>query len=246
VLTDLHMPEMDGLELVQAIRVRHSLVPVILMTAQGSEDIAIEALQKGAASYIPKKSLDRDLAETVQGVLDVHRKHQQWNRVLGYLARTENQFVLDNDPSLVPALIENLQGFGQRMKGLKAKEWTRVSAGLREALLNAIYHGNLEMDSALRALDERAYRRLAAQRRLQAPYRNRRVTLTIRETTEEAVFIIRDEGPGFDLGLLPDLTNPVTVGMGGRGFLLIYAFMDAVSFNSCGNEITLAKRLGAT
>src|SRR5262245_20006909 len=47
VLTDLQMPEMDGLELVEAIRTRYPLVPVILMTAHGSEAIAIKALQRG-------------------------------------------------------------------------------------------------------------------------------------------------------------------------------------------------------
>jgi CheY-like chemotaxis protein len=59
VLTDMLMPEMDGLELVKAIRERHPLIPVIVMTAFGSEDIAIKALQTGAASYVPKKSRDR-------------------------------------------------------------------------------------------------------------------------------------------------------------------------------------------
>src|SRR3954447_11411016 len=39
VLTDLVMPEMDGLELVQGIRRRFPLVPVVLMTAHGSEEI---------------------------------------------------------------------------------------------------------------------------------------------------------------------------------------------------------------
>ena len=64
VLTDLQMPKMDGLELVDHIRVNYPLVPVVLMTAYGSEEIAIQALQAGAASYVPKRSLDRDLAET--------------------------------------------------------------------------------------------------------------------------------------------------------------------------------------
>ena len=36
-----------------------------LMTAHGSEDIAIQALQKGAASYVPKNSLAKNLAETL-------------------------------------------------------------------------------------------------------------------------------------------------------------------------------------
>src|SRR5260370_13973558 len=53
VLTDMQMPEIDGLQLVQEIRSKYPAIPVILMTAHGSEEIAVEALQKGAASYVP-------------------------------------------------------------------------------------------------------------------------------------------------------------------------------------------------
>src|SRR4051812_43723930 len=69
VLTDLQMPQMNGLELVEAVKRKHSLVPVVLMTAYGSEDIAIEALRQGAASYVPKNRLTRDLAQTLEQVL---------------------------------------------------------------------------------------------------------------------------------------------------------------------------------
>ncbi len=65
VVTDLQMPEMNGLELVRAVRARFPLVPVILMTAQGSEDIAVQALCSGAASYVPKSRLARELLNTV-------------------------------------------------------------------------------------------------------------------------------------------------------------------------------------
>ena len=58
VVTDLHMPGMDGLELVEAIADRFPLVPVVLMTAQGNEDIAVKALQSGAASYVSKRALE--------------------------------------------------------------------------------------------------------------------------------------------------------------------------------------------
>ena len=65
VVTDMQMPEMGGLELVEAIRARYPLVPVVLMTAHGSEDVAVQALERGAASYVSKVNLARDLAETV-------------------------------------------------------------------------------------------------------------------------------------------------------------------------------------
>src|SRR5262245_29566653 len=63
VLTDLQMPEMDGLQLVEAIKARFPHVPVILMTAHGNEDTAVHALRHGAASYVPKPNLARDLLE---------------------------------------------------------------------------------------------------------------------------------------------------------------------------------------
>src|SRR5262245_2143157 len=65
VLTDLQMPKMDGLELVSTVRSRFPLVPVILMTGHGSEDIAVQALQRGAASYVNKSSISDELPDVL-------------------------------------------------------------------------------------------------------------------------------------------------------------------------------------
>ncbi|MEZ6058703.1 MAG: response regulator, partial [Planctomycetaceae bacterium] len=69
VLTDMQMPEMNGLELVQAIKRKFPLTPVVLMTAQGSEALAVQALQLGADSYVPKQQMNDDLLETLERVL---------------------------------------------------------------------------------------------------------------------------------------------------------------------------------
>src|SRR5687767_6853983 len=61
VITDLIMPDLDGLALVAAAKKSHPLVPVILMTSKGSEEIAVQALKTGAAHYTPKANLARDL-----------------------------------------------------------------------------------------------------------------------------------------------------------------------------------------
>ena len=57
IVTDLQMPNRNGLELVSAVRMHHPGVPVILMTGHGSEGLAVEALHRGAASYVPKPQL---------------------------------------------------------------------------------------------------------------------------------------------------------------------------------------------
>jgi two-component system response regulator AtoC len=48
------MPGMNGLELLRAIRERDPALPVILLTAHGSERIAVEAMRSGAYEYVTK------------------------------------------------------------------------------------------------------------------------------------------------------------------------------------------------
>jgi CheY-like chemotaxis protein len=243
VLTDMVMPELDGLALVQEIRTNHPFVPVILMTAFGSEEIAIRALQKGAASYVPKGNLVRDLAETVENVLAVAKGDQNQQRLLECLTQSDSQFLLDNDPALIPPLIGYLQANLTRMKLCDEIGRIRVSVALQEALINAIHHGNLEVPSGLREEDDKAYLALIEERRRSKLHRTRRVHVTARETPAEAVYTIRDEGPGFDPSRLPDPSDPANLErVSGRGLLLIRTFMDEVHHNAAGNQITMVKR----
>ena len=56
------------------------------------------------------------------------------------------------------------------------------------------------------------------------------------------VYVIRDEGPGFDVSGLPDPTDPANLDRPcGRGMLLMRTFMDNVIYNDRGNEVTLFK-----
>jgi len=52
VLTDLRMPRMDGIELLNALRARGDEVPVIVLTAYGTIETAVDAMKLGAADYI--------------------------------------------------------------------------------------------------------------------------------------------------------------------------------------------------
>jgi CheY-like chemotaxis protein/anti-sigma regulatory factor (Ser/Thr protein kinase) len=243
VLTDMLMPEMDGLELVQAIRSTYPLVPVILMTAHGSEDIAIQALQKGAASYVPKKSLARDLPETVEQVVSAAQTTRSQQRIHDSLRTMETQFVLENDTSLIPPLVSYLEEMVARIKICEPSGLILLGVALHEALTNAIFHGNLELSSDLKESDEKLYYQLAKERVGLAPYAGRRVHVGARLNRDEAVFSVRDDGAGFDPSTLPDPTDPSNLGrVSGRGLLLIQTFMDHVEHNDIGNEIRMVKR----
>src|SRR5206468_6188287 len=102
VLTDLLMPGLDGLQLVEAVRGRFPLVPVVLMTAHGSEEVAIRALRAGAASYVPKKDLANDLVPTLERVLAAAQVDRRRQRFLESVTELECRLVLENDHALVP------------------------------------------------------------------------------------------------------------------------------------------------
>ena len=244
VLTDLQMPEMNGLELVEAIRRDYSHVPVILMTAHGSEEIAVAALKAGAASYVPKRDLARDLVPTTEKVLDMARVSRNQQQVLECLVETELRFVLSNDSLRVQPLISHLQDHMTMMNLVDKGGLIRVGTALHECLINAMEHGNLELTSELRESEHAEdYRNLVDERRQLQPYCDRRVLVVARFSRNEAVFVVRDDGLGFNTSKLPDPTDPANLGKSsGRGLFLIRTFMDEVSFNESGNEITMVKR----
>ena len=119
----------------------------------------------------------------------------------------------------------------------------RVSLALREALVNAIEHGNLELQFRAAQADDDSYVAEVHRRREIDPYRRRKVMLSARETPDDVTYVIRDEGRGFNTATVPDPTDPDNLEKSsGRGLLLIRMFMDEVTHNSSGNEIRMVKR----
>ncbi len=241
VLTDLDMPEMNGLELVRELKAQHAGLPVILMTAKGSETIAGEALRAGASSYVPKRDLNRVLRGALETVLAVAVARRQRRDVFLFMISTQSSFRLGYEPGGVSALISYVQDGLRLMQLCDERGQVRVGTALTEAIVNAIEHGNLELDSKL--LDDpmsTAYGDLREQRKSQAPYRDRKVDVTIQLSRERGVFVVRDEGPGFDVSKVPDPTDPANLMRShGRGILLIRTFMTSATYNATGNELTM-------
>ncbi len=234
IVTDLQMPEMNGLDLVREVQREFPLVPVILMTAQGSETIAVEALQQGAASYVPKSKLASMLAATVQQVLSLACERRSKRALLRFMGAMECRFVLENDTTMLTSLVSYLQSILRDMDVLSENDRLRTGVA---------YHGNLEVSSELREIDHMQFYDLARQRTQAAPYMHRKIYIDVRIDSHGLQYVIRDEGPGFDPSKLPDPTDPANLERPcGRGLLLMRTFMDEVRYNDRGNEVTMLKR----
>jgi CheY-like chemotaxis protein len=245
VATDLMLPGITGLDVVDAVKRDYPLTPVVLMTAFGSGEIAARALKRGAASYVPKRNVHTDLIPTLRATLGVATAQKEQQRVLRQLSSTEYVFRLPNDAVLIPPLVSFIQQHLREIGGINHEtELMQTGIAIHEALVNAMYHGNLEVDSKLRENEDDSYYDLIASRQQAAPYRDRRVRLECRISPDELHCVIGDEGLGFDPKCVPDPTDSNQLErISGRGLYLIGTFMDRVQHNDKGNEITLIKRL---
>jgi CheY-like chemotaxis protein/anti-sigma regulatory factor (Ser/Thr protein kinase) len=252
VVTDLQMPEMDGMQLVRKIHQKYPTVPVILMTAFGSEDIAVQALMEGAADYVPKSKLATELVEAVQSVLEITSSDRPHKRLAQCLRYEERRYEIDNDILLIPPLVNQLKSAALELSLVDETDALRLAKAVAEALSNAIYHGNLELDTGQVELSLQASPSDANPvklRRQTAPYSDRRVFVQAQFSPSEARISIRDQGPGFEVhqvayNIHRDPTQLTR--LEGRGLVLIHMFMDEVTFTDGGREITLIKRPAQT
>ncbi len=233
-----------ALQWVEQLRAAAPMTPILVITRPGIEPVAAEALLRGVASYVPRRRLETTFLDTVRQVLNVRQATANPTVIEQCLDRLKITLRLPNQESLVPSVIATLEETCAKLDLFDEMIWTQVAMALDEAVLNAIIHGNLEVSSVLREQgDGSPFWDLIHERQKIEPYQSRRVEVTLTATRNQAVFTIKDSGPGFDLASIPDPTDPSHLeDIGGRGLLLIAAFMDEVRYNDSGNEVTMVKR----
>ncbi|HEX6986378.1 MAG TPA: ATP-binding protein, partial [Planctomycetaceae bacterium] len=221
----------------------YPFLPVVVVTSRGSETAAVRALQAGAASYVPKRDLAAQLVEAVNRVRFAAGESRDLARLAERVVRQSIRYELECDLSLVPLAVRAVRELLAGRQGADEAAVLRVAIAFEEALLNAVYHGNLEVGSELREEDPNAYYELARTRCELSPYRDRRVTVDVTVTPDDVRLTVADEGPGFDPASLPDPTDPENIARAsGRGLLLIRTFMDEVEHSRDGTAITMLKR----
>lgn len=242
IVSDMQMPEMDGLQLVTAVRRDFPAVPVVLMTARGSEQIAAEALRIGAAGYVPKASLGTNLGETVRRLLESSESDRLHSHLFHSLQSIDCRFRLRNDPHLIPVLTERLQEYLRCLPLGDEAERMRVSSAVAQALWIAHHHGNLELDLS-GALTDKALRTEAERRSNTSPAADRAIDVHAVIDPDQASFDIRYEGPGIDISQLPeDAEAQIGDHSWLSGFIMIPAIMDDVHFSADERRISLLKR----
>lgn len=77
MIVDLQMPHMTGIELLRRLRVRRITIPAILITAHGSEQVAVEAFRLGVRDYVIKPFVVEEMQEAVDRALRESRLEKE-------------------------------------------------------------------------------------------------------------------------------------------------------------------------
>ncbi len=102
VLTDIQMPELDGITLLTHIQTHNSNVPVILLTAYGSLKTAVDGIKAGAYDYLSKPFVIEQIRLIVRRALE-HKKLLEENRVLR--EQVQEVYGLDNIQGKSPVMV---------------------------------------------------------------------------------------------------------------------------------------------
>ena len=242
VLTDLVMPKMDGMELLSEMQASNPQIPVIMMTSAGTPTTSAEAMEKGAASYVPKAELHERLRETVDQIVDMMRADRDYARLLRRMRLCHYRYELESDFTLIDPLVEFVQQIAFVQGICSEGNRHRIGVAFEEALFNAMYHGNLELPADEMQEVRSLYRAgdpipMVLRRLEENEYASRTAIVDVTTTYDEMRLVIKDGGKGFR----PDRTAKEADPREPRGMVLIQSIMDEVSFNDEGNEITLVK-----
>src|SRR5580700_9160529 len=143
ILTDLKLPGMDGLSLLQKLNEQNSHAPVIVMSAFGTVENAVEAMKKGAVDFLPKPfSLDH-LSVVVEKALEV-RKLRDENRELREALGQKYQF--ENIIGRSPAM-QDIFSTITRVAGTRATVLLAGESGVgKDMIARAIHHHSPRRD----------------------------------------------------------------------------------------------------
>jgi DNA-binding NtrC family response regulator len=111
VLTDLQMPTMDGLSFLRAIRERDPTLPVIVLTAHGSEKLAVHAMKAGAFEYLTKPFDIDEVTLVVERALNLRELRQQNRRLVAERALGRRLIV---NSTVMSRLLESVERIASR------------------------------------------------------------------------------------------------------------------------------------
>lgn len=242
VLSDINMDGMDGFDVIHRVKSINPNLPVVLMTGQASLEYAIRAMRMGASNLFQKPLTIRELVNSVFHLVSVHRELRMAEAGLRGLVHETRHFSFRSDELDIPSMVMHLTDRLIPLGFAESSNLDVIAMAYHEALVNALEHGNLGMESSLKGdfiTGHDAYAALLHERLADPVYASRRIDVLVKTTADIYEVSITDDGPGFDIQLVTRISEAALTKQCGRGLAMIRMVMDEVAHNEKGNQIRL-------
>ncbi|MFH1771998.1 MAG: sigma-54 dependent transcriptional regulator [Candidatus Omnitrophota bacterium] len=171
IITDLKMPEIDGIKLLRMVKGEYPQIAVVLVTAYGSIENAVEAMKEGAFDYVTKPILDSEIKIVIKRIFEQRKILNENIKLKEKLALTNRDHfhnMIGRDPAMqkiynlietvastnASVLVHGESGTGKRLiahaihncdQNRKSKPFIEVSCGaLPESLLESELFGHIK------------------------------------------------------------------------------------------------------
>jgi phosphoserine phosphatase RsbU/P len=241
VVSDIMMPRMDGLTLLNEIKRIDRNATVILMTGQGNEDMLLKALRGGATNFFKKPFNVRELIDEIRTVVEFRIEAARSTLFSPFLVEEIKSFVIPSADSAYFPIINQITL--QLPTLLPEGEILNLKIGIEEMITKAVEHGNLgiSFEEKNKAIEEGRLADLIGERGRASDAAGRAVHVTSHIAAGFFEITIRDDGGGFDWRALPEVAPQNLLSFNGRGIFLTKIYFDEVRYNEAGTEVTLRK-----
>jgi len=226
IVSDIQMPELSGVELVDKITERWPHTAIIMLTALRTDDAVVKCLERGALDYLTKPIDVARLLHTAERALG---RREQMPEDIGQIdVKSDVRGWVELTAPSHFEYVERFQRFVQQLyeSTLSREEVEDVRVAIDEIGQNAVEWGNREDTS-------------------------KNIRLSYCLFSDRVVFKIEDEGEGFDVSKLKDpsrdplahIMERMSDGkrMGGYGIFMSKSIMDDIQYSERGNIVVMTK-----
>jgi len=242
VLLDRMMPGIDGIEVLKQIKADEKLsrLPVIMQTAKAGKDSMLEGLDAGAHYYLSKPYDQQTLLAIISTAI---RDYQRFNHIQKNLEQSAQTLKLMDRGVFSFRTLDEARGLSTLL-AKTCPESDSVVFILTELMINAVEHGNLGISYSEKSkliADEKWEDEVT--HRLNLPENtDKHVTIEFdRRNADEIVFLITDQGTGFDWQQYMEVSPNRAFDSHGRGIAMANSLsQNHIEYLDAGNKVRVS------
>lgn len=238
VLLDRMMPRMSGMEVLEKMNAHPELkyIPVILQTAKVSKADIVEGLKAGAYYYLTKPFT----SDILHSVVKTAVKDRGFNKALmASLNVTRSSAKLINNANFQFRSLKDVTAVSS-LVACTCDEPEKIAMGLSELMINAIEHGNLEIGYEEKSsLRTKGLWEAEIATRLELPqYKDKFATIDVINKPDCVIFVISDQGKGFDWTGFLEFDTQRVMDNHGRGIAMAnQLYFSTLEYEGIGNKV---------